>query len=121
MDKFKFIKLVFIFDKYLNEGLVVSLRNVKINVNGEIDVYVWLFFFEFNIVIFRYFRDNSLKRVFGYNLYFWCLFDDIEEGNYLGWKKIDVISEFSLYGVLEGDGIIVYKLERIEKIKEENG
>ncbi|MCE6061565.1 putative immunoglobulin-blocking virulence protein [Mycoplasmopsis agalactiae] len=121
LDKSKFTKLASTSDKYLNEGLVVSPRNAKINANGEIDAHAWSPSPEFNTVTSRYSRDNSLKRVFGYNSYFWRSPDDTEEGNYPGWKKTDATSEFSSYGVSEGDGITVHKLERIEKIKEENG
>lgn len=121
LDKSKFTKLASTSDKYLNEGLVVSPRNAKINANGEIDAHAWSPSPEFNTVTSRYSRDNSLKRVFGYNSYFWRSPDDTEEGNYPGWKKTDATSEFSSYGVSEGDGITVHKLERIKKIKEENG
>ncbi|UUM25808.1 putative immunoglobulin-blocking virulence protein [Mycoplasmopsis agalactiae] len=121
LDKSKFTKLADTSNKYLNEGLVVSPRNAKINANGEIDAHAWSPSPEFNTVTSRYARDNSLKRVFGYNSYFWRSPDDTEEGNYPGWKKTDATSEFSSYGVSEGDGITVHKLERIERIKEENG
>ncbi|TKA59391.1 hypothetical protein MBOVa_2740 [Mycoplasmopsis bovis 8790] len=121
LDKSKFTKLASTSDKYLNEGLVVSPRNAKINANGEIDAHAWSPSPEFNTVTSRYSRDNSLKRVFGYNSYFWRSPDDTEEGNYPGWKKTDATNEFSSYGVSEGDGITVHKLERIEKIKEEHG
>lgn len=121
LDKSKFTKLASTSDKYLNEGLVVSPRNAKINANGEIDAHAWSPSPEFNTVTSRYSRDNSLKRVFGYNSYFWRSPDDTEEGNYPGWKKTDATSEFKNYGVSEGDGITVHKLERVERIKEENG
>lgn len=121
LDKTKFTKLASKSDKYLNEGLVVSPRNAKINANGEIDAHAWSPSPEFNTVTSRYSRDNRLKRVFGYNSHFWRSPDDTEEGNYPGWKKTDATSEFSLYGISSGDGITVHKLERIEKIKEEDG
>ncbi|WP_331696978.1 putative immunoglobulin-blocking virulence protein [Mycoplasmopsis agalactiae] len=121
LDKSKFTKLASTSDKYLNEGLVVSPRNAKINANGEIDAHAWSPSPEFNTVTSRYARDNSLKRVFGYNSHFWRSPDDTEEGNYPGWKKSDATNEFSSYGISAADGINVYKLEREEKIKEENG
>ncbi|MCE6056303.1 putative immunoglobulin-blocking virulence protein [Mycoplasmopsis agalactiae] len=121
LDKSKFTKLADTSNKYLNEGLVVSPRNAKINANGEIDAHAWSPSPEFNTVTSRYARDNSLKRVFGYNSYFWRSPDDTEEGNYPGWKKTDATNEFSNYGISAADGISVYKLEREEKIKEENG
>ncbi len=119
LDKSKFTKLASKSDKYLNEGLVVSPRNAKINANGEIDAHAWSPSPEFNTVTSRYSRDNRLKRVFGYNSHFWRSPADTEEGNYPGWNKTDATSEFKEYGASESDGITVHKLERIEKIKEE--
>nr|WP_318028750.1 putative immunoglobulin-blocking virulence protein [Mycoplasmopsis bovis] len=121
LDNSKFTKLASKSDKYLNEGLVVSPRNAKINANGEIDAHAWSPSPEFNTVTSRYSRDNRLKRVFGYNSYFWRSPDDTEKGIYPGWKKTDATSEFKNYGASESDGITVHKLERIEKIKEEQG
>nr|WP_307922559.1 putative immunoglobulin-blocking virulence protein [Mycoplasmopsis bovis] len=121
LDKSKFTKLASKSDKYLNEGLVVSPRNAKINANGEIDAHAWSPSPEFNTVTSRYSRDNRLKRVFGYNSHFWRSPADTEEGNYPGWNKTDATSEFKEYGASESDGITVHKLERIEKIKEEDG
>lgn len=122
LDKTKFVKLAANSDRYLNEGLVVDPRNAKINANGEIDAHAWSPSREFNTVTSRMSRDNSLKRVFGYDSHWWRSPDSITEGSYPGWKKIDVTrTEFSSYKIGNNDGISVHKLEREKKIKEENG
>ncbi|WP_430000999.1 hypothetical protein, partial [Mycoplasmopsis bovis] len=66
----------------------MNLELSKLAIN---QMYLWFGVLKppFFSTISLYSRDNRLKRVFGYNSYFWRSPDDTEKGIYPGWKKTD--------------------------------
>ena len=57
-------------------------------------------------------NDNKNRRVFGYNEWRGRSAWETQNGEYPGWTKTNVTSEFKKYGLSDGDGIVVNKLTR---------
>ncbi|WP_369024906.1 putative immunoglobulin-blocking virulence protein [Mycoplasma capricolum] len=113
LDKTKFTKIASTSEKYLKEGLTISPRSAFINEKGEIDSNGWGPPAEYNTVTSRLQKDNSTYRVFDYDQYYNRSSDSIESGNYPGWTKKDVTSNYtSTYGFEEGKGITISELTR---------
>ncbi|WP_434343876.1 putative immunoglobulin-blocking virulence protein [Mycoplasma sp. 06067-C1-B144P-99-0482-3] len=113
LDKNKFTKIASTSEKYLKEGLTISPRSAFINENGEIDSNSWGPPAEYNTVTSRLQKDNSTYRVFDYDQYYNRPSDSIESGNYPGWTKKDVTSNYiSTYGFETGKGITISELTR---------
>ncbi|WP_434328891.1 putative immunoglobulin-blocking virulence protein [Mycoplasma capricolum subsp. capricolum] len=125
LDKSKFSKMSSNSEAYLKQGLTIDPRNAFINEKGEIDSYAWSPPDSHNTVTSRLQRDNSERRVFGYNSYYNRSSDSIENGDYPGWKKeiINVESDptFNKYGIKNDDGIKITKLTRENKVDESTG
>ncbi|WFQ95050.1 putative immunoglobulin-blocking virulence protein [Mycoplasma feriruminatoris] len=113
LDQKKFTTIASKSEKYLKEGLTISPRNAFINENGEIDSYSWGPPGEYNTVTARMQRDNSEYRVFDYDAWQTRSPGDIDAGNFPGWKKENVTSQFtSKFKFSENDGITVTRLTR---------
>nr|VZR97470.1 hypothetical protein MF5295_00327 [Mycoplasma feriruminatoris] len=113
LDQKKFTTIASKSEKYLKEGLTISPRNAFINENGEIDSYSWGPPGEYNTVTARMQRDNSEYRVFDYDAWQTRSPGDIDAGNFPGWKKQNVTSQFtSKFNFSENDGITVTRLTR---------
>ncbi|WFQ93385.1 Immunoglobulin binding protein MIB [Mycoplasma feriruminatoris] len=113
LDQNKFTTIASKSEKYLKEGLTISPRNAFINENGEIDSYSWGPPGEYNTVTARMQRDNSEYRVFDYDAWQTRSPGDIDAGNFPGWKKENVTSQFtSKFNFSENDGITVTRLTR---------
>ncbi|WP_434326042.1 putative immunoglobulin-blocking virulence protein [Mycoplasma leachii] len=113
LDKTKFTKIASTSEKYLKEGLTISPRSAFINEKGEIDSNGWGPPAEYNTVTSRLQKDNSTYRVFDYDQYYNRSSDSIESGNYPGWTKKDVTSNYaSTYGFEEKKGITISELTR---------
>ncbi|WP_434329195.1 putative immunoglobulin-blocking virulence protein [Mycoplasma capricolum] len=125
LDKSKFNKMASRSEAYLKEGLTIDPRNAFINENGEIDSYGWNVPDEYNTVTSRQQRDNSERRVFGYNSWHSRTSYDIENGNYEGWNttRVDLKNDpvFKEYKIDEDAGIKITKLERKNRVEEKNG
>ncbi|WP_434335557.1 putative immunoglobulin-blocking virulence protein [Mycoplasma leachii] len=121
LDQKKFTTIASRSEKYLKEGLTISPRNAFINENGEIDSYSWGPPGEYNTVTSRMQRDNSTYRVFDYDAWQTRSPGDIDSGNFPGWKKENVTSEFtSKFNFSDGEGITISRLTR-EKQTESTG
>ncbi|KEZ20966.1 putative immunoglobulin-blocking virulence protein [Mycoplasma capricolum] len=121
LDQKKFTTIASRSEKYLKEGLTISPRNAFINENGEIDSYSWGPPGEYNTVTARMQRDNSTYRVFDYDAWQTRSPGDIDSGNFPGWKKENVTSEFtSKFNFSNGEGITISRLTR-EKPTESTG
>ncbi|MGZ9413700.1 putative immunoglobulin-blocking virulence protein [Mycoplasma sp. 480] len=115
LDMTKFTKLSSNAIKNLGEGMVIydDNSNVYINDDGEIDSYAVSPLI--NSVTARITRDNSKKRVFGYNDWRARYPDEIRNGTYPGWTKSDVTNTYSSkYNFTPGQGIKFEKLTRDE-------
>ncbi|ADR24089.1 mycoplasma virulence signal region (Myco_arth_vir_N) [Mycoplasma leachii PG50] len=113
LDHSKFTKIASTSEKYLKEGLTISPRSAFINENGEIDSHGWGPPDAYNTVTSRLQKDNSTYRVFDYDQYYNRSSDSIESGNYPGWTKKDVTSNYaSTYGFEEKKGITISELTR---------
>ncbi|QVK02543.1 putative immunoglobulin-blocking virulence protein [Mycoplasma mycoides] len=113
LDKSKFTTIASRSEKYLKEGLTISPRNAFINENGEIDSHSWGPPAQFNTVTSRMQRDNSEYRIFDYDAWQTRTPGDIDAGNFPGWKKENVTSQFThKFGFNENDGITVTRLTR---------
>ncbi|WP_406615033.1 putative immunoglobulin-blocking virulence protein [Mycoplasmopsis hyopharyngis] len=114
LDQTKFVKMAKRSEEMLEQGLTIDPRNSRINENGEIDSNSWSPPAAHNTVTSRMQRDNSKRRVFGYDSYYWRGSGDIEEGKYEGWTKKDITNseEFKKYNVGNGDGIKISELTR---------
>ncbi|WFQ90056.1 putative immunoglobulin-blocking virulence protein [Mycoplasma feriruminatoris] len=125
LDKSKFNKMASRSEAYLKQGLTIDPRNAFINENGEIDSNAWSPPDSHNTVTSRLQRDNSERRVFGYNSYYNRSSDSIENGDYPGWKKevIDVEKDptFSKYSIKSVDGIKITKLKRENPVDTSKG
>lgn len=112
LDFDKFTKLSNGANKNLKEGLTPDQDNAYINENGEIDSYAYSPADGFNTVTSRMQNDNKNRRVFGYNEWRGRSAWETQNGEYPGWTKTNVTSEFKKYGLSDGDGIVVNKLTR---------
>ena len=112
LDFSKFTKLSANSEKYLQEGLTPDPDNSYVNENGELDSYAYSPAKEYNTVTSRLANDNANRRVFGYNEWYNRSPNGLANGDYPGWNKSDATAEFKQYGIKDGDGIKVYKLER---------
>lgn len=112
LDFDKFTKLSNGVNKNLKEGLTPDQDNAYINENGEIDSYAYSPADGFNTVTSRMQNDNKNRRVFGYNEWRGRSAWETQNGEYPGWTKTNVTSEFKKYGLSDGDGIVVNKLTR---------
>lgn len=112
LDFDKFTKLSNGANKNLKEGLTPDQDNAYINENGEIDSYAYSPADGFNTVTSRMQNDNKNRRVFGYNEWRGRSSWETQNGEYPGWTKTNVTSEFKKYGLSDGDGIVVNKLTR---------
>ncbi|WP_434336001.1 putative immunoglobulin-blocking virulence protein [Mycoplasma capricolum subsp. capricolum] len=125
LDKSKFNKMASRSEAYLKEGLTIDPRNAFINENGEIDSNAWSPPDSHNTVTSRLQRDNSERRVFGYNSYYNRSSDSIENGDYPGWTRteidVETDSTFKIYNIKKDEGIKITKLERKDKVEEKNG
>ncbi|WP_031489049.1 putative immunoglobulin-blocking virulence protein [Ureaplasma canigenitalium] len=99
--------------EYLRQGFTLNPDNVYINENGEIDSYSYTPPTKYNQSINRLQRDNLEKRIFGYNSYHGRTPNQVERGDYPGWKREDVTKkEFSQYTTGSDEGIKFEKLTR---------
>ncbi|UKS53967.1 putative immunoglobulin-blocking virulence protein [Mycoplasma feriruminatoris] len=125
LDKTKFTKMASKSEAYLKQGLTIDPRNAFINEDGEIDSYGWNVPDEFNTVTSRMQRDNSTRRVFGYNQWYSRSSDDIQNGNYPGWEKEEVNLEsdqtFKAYGIKNDEGFKITRLKRKDKVDTSKG
>ncbi|WFQ95873.1 Immunoglobulin binding protein MIB [Mycoplasma feriruminatoris] len=125
LDKTKFTKMASKSEAYLKQGLTIDPRNAFINEDGEIDSYGWNVPDEFNTVTNRMQRDNSNRRVFGYNQWYSRSSDDIQNGNYPGWEKEEVNLEsdqtFKAYGIKNDEGFKITRLKRKDKVDTSKG
>ncbi|WP_434325342.1 putative immunoglobulin-blocking virulence protein [Mycoplasma capricolum] len=125
LDKSKFTKMASKSEAYLKQGLTIDPRNAFINEDGEIDSYGWNVPDEFNTVTSRQQRDNSERRVFGYNQWYSRSSDDVKNGNYPGWEKTEVNLEtdetFKSYGIKSDEGFKITRLTRKEKVDTNKG
>ncbi|MBN3534739.1 putative immunoglobulin-blocking virulence protein [Mycoplasma procyoni] len=116
LDPTKFTKTSENVNQFLEKGLVIENDNseVYINENGELDAYV--FSPLINKVVDSRKRDNSVKRVFGYNDQYGRNAEDIKAGVYRGWNSKDVTNDarFSAYNVSKSDGFTIRELTRQE-------
>ncbi|MGZ9414403.1 putative immunoglobulin-blocking virulence protein [Mycoplasma sp. 5370] len=120
LDMTKFTTLSSNAKKQLGEGYVIydDNSNVYINDDGEIDSYSTSPLI--NSTTARLTRDNSKKRVFGYNDWRGRYPDEVRNGTYPGWNKSDVTNEYSnKYNITPGQGIKFEKLKRIEPLEGE--
>lgn len=94
LDFDKFTKLSNGANKNLKEGLTPDQDNAYINENGEIDSYAYSPADGFNTVTSRMQNDNKNRRVFGYNEWRGRSAWETQNGEYPGWTKTNVTSEF---------------------------
>lgn len=119
LDFSKLTKLSAGADKYLKEGLTPDPNNAYINENGEVDSYAASPADGYNSVTSRIANDNKNRRVFNYEGTQTRTPDQTRNGEYPGWTKTNVTSEFQKYGVENGDGISVNKLTRDKPEKDQ--
>ncbi|WP_169728196.1 putative immunoglobulin-blocking virulence protein [Mycoplasmopsis cricetuli] len=99
----------------LGKGFVLEPDNynIYINENGEIDSYSFSPLINGTVVSIQ--RDNSEKRVFGFDsdaLDFKRYSPDLIKGTYKGWTKTNITSEYHSYGITQDDGITISSLKK---------
>ncbi|MBU4690943.1 putative immunoglobulin-blocking virulence protein [Mycoplasma zalophi] len=113
LDWTKFTKLSSNAEAQLKKGYVLDPDNAYIREDGSLDSYSYGQPDRFNSVTSRMSRDNSTKRVFSYNSYWWRSPYDVENGNYPGWTKKDANNDPIFEGLIRsGDGIKTLHMTR---------
>ncbi|WP_322959673.1 putative immunoglobulin-blocking virulence protein [Mycoplasmopsis felis] len=115
LDFTKFTELTDNAKKQLENGYYIAEDNneIIIDANGKLDSRVYSPIF--NKVTAERERNNSEKRVFGINSVWSRNPEDIRNGNYPGWTKRDISTEYynnPEYNLNHNDGILLYELTK---------
>ncbi|QBF34606.1 putative immunoglobulin-blocking virulence protein [Mycoplasmopsis phocirhinis] len=122
LDFDKFTKLSATAENYLAQGYVLDPRNTYFNENGEIESHGYNLPDEYNGTISRLQRDNTTRRVFGFNSPYNRSPEDIKNGTYPGWKSSDVTYTHEAFKnlVVAGDGVRIIEMKRESPVNDPN-
>ncbi|MBN0970624.1 putative immunoglobulin-blocking virulence protein [Mycoplasma phocoeninasale] len=121
LDHSKFSKLAKNASDQLAKGFTPSSDNLYVDENGNLDSHSYSPPDGFNHVTSRIQNDNQNRRAFSFDSIYPRTSNDIEKGDYPGWKKTDVTSQYEKYGIKSEYGIKVTELTNENGVKRKKG
>ncbi|WP_208894850.1 putative immunoglobulin-blocking virulence protein [Ureaplasma diversum] len=115
LDMSKFTELTAEAEKNIKEGFIIDPRNLYVDENGRLSSNTYSPLPGHNKVTSRLERDNEQYRTFGHKTPFNRPPSSVGTGDYYGWKKSYVTTQYSKYGADERHGVSFLKYEREQK------
>ncbi|QKT05370.1 putative immunoglobulin-blocking virulence protein [Mycoplasma sp. OR1901] len=125
LDFSKFTKMAPEGDRFLKKGMVLDPRSAYLNANGEWTSSGWSGPKQFNGVIMERERNNSQKRAFDYDTAWGRSPEEIQNGTYPGWSKVQINPDydpnFKEFKIGNIDGLNIFSMQRDGEPKKEEG